>query len=168
MISKDELMEALRGLTPDQLSGILSQGYGRSPIKPRQLHDLRLLPKADDPRPLFLPSVDAPRDRPETHSPYPKLLWHTETGQEITVGSLEDEQKKGAAWTSVPPSSKPIDPVEQARLLFESLSEDDQRMVLDLQRKAKIDAANAALASLNPAQLAAAMQVPEKGTRKRA
>jgi hypothetical protein len=161
MVSTDDLMQALQGLSPEQLSAILAQGHARSPIKPRQLHDLRLAPTATDPRPLFTSGVpEAPRDRPETHSPYPRLLWHRETGQEITVGSAEDHARRGADWTDQPPQSQAIDPVEQARALFESLSEEDRALVLELQRKAKIDAINAALGQLSPGQMASALGQP--------
>lgn len=168
MISKDELIEALKGLTPDQLNGILAQGYGRSPIRTeRQLHDLRLQPTATDPRPLFVPSVDAPRDVIITHSPFPRLLWHRGTGEEITVHSLDEVRLRGADWTDVPPNQAPLDPLEHARQLFEALSPEDQAFVLEHQRKARLDRVNAYLGTLSEHQVAQAMTGEPKKAKKK-
>lgn len=167
MITKDELLDALKGLTSDQLAGILAQGHGRSPIRERQLSDLTLLPKADDPRPTFFQETDG-REFPNRHltSPYPALMWHVETGQEITVWSLAEQQAKGSLWTTTPPNSKPLDPVEHARLLFESLSAEDQAFVLETQRQARLARVTATMGTLTESQAAQAMVAPVKKGKK--
>ena len=167
MIAKEDLLEALRGLTPEQLSGILAQGHGRSPIKPRQLHDLRLLPTATDPRPTWVQATDGREFGPEQHLPYPALLWHVETGQEITVHSAEERAAKGPMWTTVAPTAVPLDPVEQAKRMFDSLSPEDQQFVLDMQRKARMDAVSAAMSALTPSQQAAAFGQPDEAPKRK-
>lgn len=156
MINKDELLDALKGLTSEQLAGILAQGHGRSPIKPRQLTDLRPLPTAQDPRPTFF-GVDAPRDVLVTHSPFPRLMWHSETGQEITVFDEIEMQAKSPVYTATPPHFKPLDPVEKLRAEFEALSDDDKAFVLEMQRKARVDAVAGQMAGLSQAQIANAL-----------
>lgn len=162
MLSRDDVLTALQNLTPEQLHGILAQGHGRSPIKPRQLHDLRLLPTATDPRPLFIPSAEGSRDVPERHLPYPRLLWHVETGQEITVHSLEEHQAKGEMWISTPPASQALDPVARAKEMFDALSPEDQALVLEQQRQARIASVTAAMGGLTATQAAEALGQPVK------
>ncbi len=159
MISKDELVDALKGLAPDQLMAILGQGHGRSPMRPRQLTDLRLLPTATDPRPTWVQDTDGREFGVITHSPYPRLLWSLETGQEITVYSEREYQEHPKElWVSTPPNQAPIDPVEHARRMFESLSIEDQLFVLENQRQAKISAVSAAMAVLSDGQQSVAMR----------
>ncbi len=166
MLSKDDVMTALSNLTAEQLQGILAQGNGRSPNKPRQLHDLRLQPTATDPRPLFIPSAEGSRDVPERHLPYPKLLWHVDSALEITVYDEAEHHAKldGGEWTSVPPTSKPIDPVERARLMFEALNDEDKALVLEQQRQARIAAVSGAMSALtaNQAAQAVGLEIPAK------
>jgi hypothetical protein len=166
-ISTQDLLEALKGLSPDQLSGILSQASNRSPIRDRQLHDLRLLPTAKDPRPMWVQATDGREFGPEKHSPFPALLWHVETGEEITVQSEAEKQARGAMWTSTPPNTKPLDPEAQARAMFEALSPEDQQFVIEMQRKARMDAVSAAMSALTPSQQAAALGQPVEQPKKK-
>lgn len=159
-MDKTALITALQNMSPEQLEGILAQGNGRSPIKPRQLHDLRLMPTATDPRPLFIPSAEANRDMPERHTPYPKLLWHVETGQEITVYDEAEHQAKGEMWTNIPPASQALDPVARAKQMFDALSPEDQALVLEQQRQARIAAVTAAMGGLTVSQAAEALGEP--------
>lgn len=123
---------------------------GRSPIRDRQLNDLRLPPRADDPRPLFIDNTYAlPRDVPVTHLPYPKLLWHKDTGKEITVKSLEEHQAKGPEWVTTAPGSTPQSEADRIKALFDALSPEDQQMVLEQDRKARLDKIQAGLSSLS-------------------
>jgi hypothetical protein len=166
-MTKDDVLQALANVTPEQLQAILAQGHGRSPMKPRQLHDLRLAPTATDPRPLFIPSAEGPREMPpQPFQPCPKLLWHKETGQEITVMDAIEEKAKGDDWISVSPRTAAIDPVTFARQMFEALSPEDQQLVLEHQRKAKVDAVTKAMSGLTSSQLDAAVSAPEKKGRK--
>src|SRR5882757_4365765 len=99
----------LANLTPSEIASLRAQllgapgsandPTGRSPIKPRQLHDLRLLPTATDPRPMFIPSTETPRDwvvGPGT--PFPKLLWHRTTGEERTVHTATEQARYEQDW----------------------------------------------------------------------
>ncbi len=162
MLSKDDVMTALSNLTAEQLQGILAQGNGRSPLKPRQLHDLRLAPTATDPRPLFIPSAEGSRDVPERHLPFPALLWHVETGQEITVYDEMEKQAKGEMWTSIPPQSAPVDPVEHAKRMFDSLNDEDKALVLEQQRQVRIARVTAAMGGLTASQADEAVGLPVK------
>ncbi len=162
MISKEELVEALKGLTPDQLSGILAQGHGRSPLRPRQLTDLRLVPTATDPRPTWVQDTDGREFGVITHLPYPALLWHRETGQEITVHSAKEREERGDMWVTVAPSTVVADPVDAARRMFESLSPEDQAFVLENQRQARIAAVSSAMGALTPTQQVSALDGAKK------
>ena len=169
MPSKEELIAALSNLSPEQIQGILAQGNGRSPNKPRQLHNLLLQPSATDPRPLFIPSAEAPRDVIITHAPYPRLMWNLFTGQEITVHSKEefDAKMDTEQYTAIAPETKALDPTDYARQLFESLSPEDQQLVLENQRQTNIARVTAAMAGLNQAQAAEAVAVSPKRGRPR-
>lgn len=167
MISKDDLLEALKGLTPEQLSGILAQGHGRSPIKPRQLHDLRKLPTATDPRPTFFLDTDGREFEPITHSPFPRLFWLKDTGQEVTIHSADELDAKRHLLLDAAPNTAVLDPTERARQMFEALSSEDQALVLEAQRQARLAKVNAAMAGLSETQVAQAMaNVPTPKARK--
>ena len=160
-MDQHELIAALQALTPEQVQGLLSQNTnGRSPMKPRQLHDLRLAPTATDPRPLFIPSAEGNRDVPERHTPYPKLLWHRVTQTEITVQSEAEHRAKSAEYADVPPNFAAADPVELARAMFDALSPEDQQVVIEQQRKAKVDAVTSQLGRMTASQQAAALAQP--------
>lgn len=164
MVSKEELIQALQGLTPEQLSGILSQGHGRSPVSRGPLTDLRRPPTATDPRPVWVQDTDGREFEPITHAPYPALRWHLESGREITVQTAADDRALGKGWTSVPPASGPVDPAEHARQMFESLSPEDQAFVLEQQRQNRLAKVNVLMGTLTESQAAQAMAgVPKKG-----
>ncbi len=162
-MNKDELVSLLKSLSPDERTALLGQAapnaidaqFGAlSPIKPRQLTDLTRLPSARDPRPMF-----RTENYPEFHvtqSRYPALLWHAETGQEITVYSDEEKAAKGPLWTSLPPN-RVVDPVEEARAAFEALSAEDQAFVLNFQHQQKLTRVTTALGNLTQSQAEAVL-----------
>ena len=80
---------------------------GRSPMKPRQLHNLTLLPSATDPRPTFFWSAESPRDTGDLSRTtlYPRLMWHGQTGEEITVEEFKAIPKDKRAHFSRRPLS---------------------------------------------------------------
>lgn len=163
-------MSVLQSLSPEQLAQLrtelnamdLGDGTGRSPIRPRQLTDLRLQPRADDPRPHFEWSADSPRNvslGPGTE--YPKLMWHQTTGKEITVRSAAEQRQMADVYQLTPPNQAPLDPAERARLEFEALPEEERQIVLDLQRKARIERVHALLNTLPETQFAAVTDLPK-------
>jgi hypothetical protein len=124
---------------------------GRSPLRPRQLHDLTLLPTKDDPRPTFNWSADPPRDdggASRRTFPYPRLLW-TKDGTEITVHSEAEHRGMVAqGYLEQAPGDIVIDQAEQLRQMLEALSPADRALVVDGQRQARIKAALSALEEL--------------------
>ena len=159
----DSLEVLFGAMTPEQLTALktalasVSDVSGRSPVRPRQLHDLRLLPTATDPRPTFFWSAETPRDFvPGPSRPYPKLMWHRETDEEITVQSATEEAAKADLYTTDPPrvefAASPMDIVRDA---LDALTEEERRFVLDAQKKERMDALTAKLALLPPEQIEA-------------
>jgi len=162
MISTQELVEALRQLRPDQIAGLLAEEH-RSPVRERQLHDLTLKPSKDDPRPTFYQETDGREFHPIRHSPYPKLLWHTQTKQEITVNTPREEKDRGPLWTAVAPVTIPLDPETQARRLFESLSVEDQAFIVEHQRLMKLEQVKKAMGQLTESQANAVVAAKGNG-----
>lgn len=128
---------------------------GRSKALPgRQLHDLTLLPTATDPRPLFLPSAESPRNAPPQRPEFKKLLWHGETNQEITVHSPAEEQKKLAeGYVTQSAEQRALSPEELLAMEFAQLSPDDQRLALEMTANAKRQALQDKLAALSDSAL---------------
>ena len=136
--------------------GTPTDGSGRSPIKPRQLTDLRLLPTKDDPRPTFFWSVETPRDwvvGPGTK--YPALRWHGETGEEITVHDEDEDRDKGAQgyYLNTPLSAVPHDPVLDLSRALAGLPQAEQQAILAAQQQQRTDTLTAQLAALPQADL---------------
>lgn len=154
-ITRDELLQALQSLPPEQLANLITDNHGRSPFRDRQLTDLSLKPSARDPRPTFFAETDGREFQPITQKPYPKLLWHSETGQEITVATEQEHTGRGAVWTTTPPVMAPLTPEERARKLFESLNPADQAIIIEHQHQVKLDAVKQALEGLGESQIAA-------------
>jgi hypothetical protein len=153
-------------LTPDLLAQIqqaiasgqiqLGNPGGRSPLRPRQLHDLRLLPTKDDPRPTFFWSATPPRDGIDLTrtTEFPKLLWHTGTGTEVTVQSAEEQAAHlSMGYTFTAPSYVAPDPMDAIRAQWDALSKEDQELLLESQKQDRITALKAKLSALPEAQL---------------
>ncbi len=149
-------------LTPEDLASLKSQlgintdENGRSPIRPRQLHDLRLLPTATDPRPLFTPSAEAPRDGRDLTktTEYPKLMFHRDTGKEITVQNAAEQRQMSDIYELTRRADIVIEPMEAMRLELDSFSEEDRKLILDAQKASRIQTMQAKLAGLSEEALA--------------
>jgi hypothetical protein len=139
-------------------TGQISVGtFGRSPMRPRQLHDLRLPPTKDDPRPTFFWSAEAPRDGVDLTrtTEFPKLMWDAETGTEVTVTDAEDQGRHVArGYVFVAPTSVVIDPMDAIKAQWDALSADDQALLLESQRQDRIAMLKAKLSALPEAKLA--------------
>ncbi len=127
---------------------------GRSPLKDRQLHDLRLLPTATDPRPTFFWSAEGSRDVAVTHTEFPKLLWHGETDVEITVFSqAEQNQKIADGYVLTPPVTAAMDPLADITAAFAGLSAEEQRLIMEAQASQRRAEITTRLAGLSPEAL---------------
>lgn len=152
----------LGNLTPDQLVELkakldgLTDVSGRSPMRPRQLHNLTLAPTAKDPRPLWVPSTEQPRDyNPGPAKYYPALMWHQETGEERTVYTREEQDGMGDSWGTAAPTAQPIDPLGDMQAALDALSPEDRKVVMEAQKRTRIADLQERLAGLSEAQLEA-------------
>jgi len=126
---------------------------GRSPFagQNRQLHDLRLLPTATDPRPTFFWSAETPRDDPGVtrQHEFPKLLWSPD-GVEITVNSAREQAEKEAqGYLRTDPGMISPDPLADLRAQLAALSEDDRQAILVSQKRARLGHLEEDLADLS-------------------
>lgn len=145
-------------LTPQELAELTSgtDVSGRSPVRPRQLHDLTLPPRADDPRPTFFATIDVPRDwDTRAQHEYPKLMWSPQ-GHEITIPPGKDAkaqeadlEKKGYRHTP-PADESPFDAIDRE---MRQLSEEDRKLVLEMQRKARMNRLQERIATLSDDEL---------------
>ncbi len=124
-------------------AALLADTSGRSPFRPRQLHDLTLLPTKDDPRPTFFWSADKPRnvgDLTKT-KPYPRLMWEGLTGREVTVANAKDEAAHTAqGFLLAPPANaeKPS-PFDALKDMLDGLTEADRALVLKGAHATRLD-----------------------------
>ncbi len=151
----------LSNLTPDQLISLKSQldsitdTTGRTPIRPRQLHDLRLMPTATDARPMFIWSAESPRDGGDLSKTYefPKLMWHADTGVEITVRSHEEQEEKRATYVFTPPTHTVVNPVDVLGDALADLTDQEREFVLKAQQEQRVKALQDRIANLSEGQL---------------
>lgn len=145
-------------LNPSELAELTSStdSSGRSPFRPRQLTDLRLMPRKDDPRPTFFATAEVPRDwnTTEQHE-FPKLMW-SPAGVEVRIDAGKDAkmqelalEHKGYLHTA-PADESPLDAVERE---MAQLSEEDRTMVLEMQRKARMGRLQERIADLSDEDL---------------
>lgn len=137
---------------------MLGNPSGRSPLRPRQLHDLTLPPTKDDPRPTFFWSVEKPRndggESMRTHE-FPKLMW-TPEGVEITVHSKAEQATHAAdGYQLVAPAGLVIDPMDEIQAQWDAFSPEDKALILDAQRKERIKLMMEKLSTLPEERLAA-------------
>ena len=149
--------------TPQQLEALkvalLQSNGSRSPIRDRQLRDLRLAPTADDPRPTFFLSAESPRDWDTTKpGPYAQLMWNKETGDEITVHSEAERAAHADAYTTTPPQNRVLTQAQQVADLLASLSPEDRAAVIKAQQMRRLEAASTAMAGLTDDQLDAVLK----------
>jgi hypothetical protein len=153
----------LSSFTVEQIAALKSQldaitsTDGRSPFKSRQLTDLRLLPTKDDPRPTFFMSAEAPRNAGDLTRTtlYPRLMWHGETGAEITVTdarSFTAHLERG--YVELPPFEIVLDPMDALAAQIDALSADDREALIESQRQDRIGAMRQKLAALSEDKLA--------------
>ena len=154
----------LNALTPDQLRSLKGQldqlpdRGGRSPFRPRQLHDLTTRPAADNPRPLFIWSADAPLDYVPSSKLYPRLMWAPADAQglqaEITVwNTTEEAHFLSDGYQVAPPELAALHPIDAIQAQFAQLSPEDQQMMLEAQREDKINRLRDKLAQLSDADI---------------
>lgn len=166
----------LTQLTPEQLATLRAQlglagtdASGRSPFKPRQLHDLRLLPTETDPRPTFFWSAVSPRDVDVLKTtPYPRLLWDKATGEEVTVGDAETHQAYRAdGYTELAPMQAPVDPMAELQAALEALDPETRALVIETQRKQRVAALTAKMAGLSEGALEALLSDEPKAEKRK-
>lgn len=141
-----DLQSVLSAFSAEQielLKAALLADTGRSPIKPRQLHDLRTLPSATNPRPTFFWSAKSPDDAGDLSktTPYPRLMWETPSGREITVKDAREQATYTAqGFILTPPANaeKPS-PFEALKDMLEGLSKDDRELVLKGAHATRLD-----------------------------
>lgn len=158
-----DLSQFLSQFSPEQLAGLKTQldtmtdVSGRSPIRDRQLHDLRILPRADDPRPTFFWSAEQPRNAADLTktTPYPKLLWHGVNGQEITVTSAAAEATATASGylTARPANAEAPDQATAIREALAVLSPEDRKTVLMAAQRERIAKVQEMAAGLSEQEL---------------
>ena len=159
-----QLKAAIEGLT---------NVSGRTPEHlPRQLHDLRILPRADDPRPTFFWSAEQPRHAVDLTRtmPYPRLMWHSATGQEITVANVKAQETHTAqGFILTPPANAQApDPADAVRDALAALSPEDRKTVLLAAQQARLGRVQEAAAKLSDAELEALMAQMEPSRKKTA
>lgn len=162
--------ELLQQIKEAIASGALNLGNpdGRSPNRPRQLHDLTLTPTKDDPRPTFFWSAEKPRDVPNLTrtEPYPRLMWHGTTSTEITVPSLDEQSAKlSMGYVLTPPHSVKIDPLAALQAQFEAMPESDRALLVKSIEQDRVEKLKQQLGALPADQLEAllaASQPPGK------
>ncbi len=154
------MSDLLAQFTPEQIAALtealLAANRNRTPVRPRQLHDLRLLPTKDDARPLFLLSTEAPRDGTDLTrtTPFPALLWHKSTGEEITVHSAKEKAERGPEWVSTPPEHRVLTPVLELSELMAGLSDHEREVLFKDQHQSRMDTLKERLAGLTPEEVA--------------
>ncbi len=154
-------MDILAGFSPEQLTALkaalLASESGRSPFKPRQLHDLRLLPTKDDPRPMFILSTESPRDGGDLSktSPFPALRWHKGTGDEVRVESAQELAMLGSDYVAYPPADRVVTPVMELSELVAGLPEYERAALLKAADQTRMETLRDRLALLSPDDLAA-------------
>ncbi len=148
-----EALIARLALLESQVAGKPMTG-NRSPVRERQLRDLRLAPTADDPRPTFFMSTESPRDWDTTKpGPYAQLMWNKETGDEICVHSEAERAAHADAYTTIAPQNRIMTPAQQVADLLASLSPEDRAAVVKANQAKRLEAASAAMAGLTDEQL---------------
>jgi hypothetical protein len=136
----------------------------------RQLRVLTKLPSAKDHRPLF--HYDTLSDEEQYDSPPPPyrvLRWHPVNGTEVCATSPEElagYEKQG--YVSFPPNQHPVTALDAIAAELAALSPEDRALVLEAQRKARIEALVQKTAQLSDADLASLSAAAPKSGKKSA
>lgn len=163
-----ESLRRLLGVTTTTLPG------GRTAeFRQRQLHNLNLQPTATDARPMFVWSAEGDRNHiPGSGTPYPKLLWHQETNQEITVYDADEQERKiEEGFGLLPISLTAPTPTELLAEDLAGLTEAERAQVLSEQKTQRLGSIRDRLASLSESELEALLNraaQPKKRVRKTA
>ncbi len=144
---------------------------GRSPFRPRQLTDLRLAPRADDPRPTFFTTSEVPRDWDTTaQHEFPKLMWSPK-GKEIAIQPGKDAKAQEADYEAkgyvhyAPADTTPMDAVQRE---MAQLSDEDRKLVLEMQQQARMNRLQERMSHLTDQELAAVMvEMADKPAKKK-
>jgi len=145
-----DLQQALTQMLESYKNGTLNLQQGqRSPI-PQALKDLR---DPGDPvkrlhRPMF---AFTQVDSYTTPKEYPKVKWH-QNGTDTLVLSRAAEDALGPEWGDWP-SGKAQDPADRVKAEMMALSPEDQELVRESLRQARLNKIQAAMAELSPAEL---------------
>ena len=143
--------------------------YGRSMLREgrdRQLDDLRKKPSATDARPDFHWSADSPAyGNMSITSEFPKLLWHRDTGEEITVhDEPQQAHMTGLGYGHDQPAAEPpVPPIEALRAELALLNESDRALVIENQRQMRLKAIQERMAALPDSALDALLAEPKRG-----
>ncbi len=138
---------------------------GRSPFRPRQLNNLLLMPRADDPRPTFFATVQVPREWDTTaQHEYPKLMWSPQ-GVEVKIEPGSEAKAQEQAYEAkgylhfAPADESLLDAVERE---MAQLSPEDRQMVLEMQKKARMSRLEERLSHLTDEELSLVAGEPMK------
>lgn len=157
-----------------QLSALLKakeglDDQGRSPFRPRQLHNLNLPPTADDPRPTFFWSAEPPRNAALVPPPFAQLVWHAVTHQERTVHSKHELQEALASgWTDIYPQQAALSPEEQLERDLAQISPEDRDLLMKANEEARLKRIQAQLDGLSPETIARLMTNADATTPRKA
>jgi len=142
-----DALEKLNSLfSPDQIAALKAAFLGQQvgpmdyrggELGPQRDLNLRPSPTRKDqwgriiPTPLFVWSAETPADYVNVQHEFPKLMWSTsKPHKEITVhDQTEQDRRLKSGYQLQYPSMAPLDPEDQARQLFESLSAEDQALL---------------------------------------
>jgi hypothetical protein len=149
-----QILDAIKQAVASGELNLQALSTGRSPVRPRQLHDLRLLPTKDDPRPTFFWSVEGPRDMEAGKTfPYPRLLWSVD-GTEVRVeNKKEHDAHLSQGYLEYNPGTAVLDPSDAIRAMLEKLSPADRDLVVNGAKAAKIKALQEQMLALSDADL---------------
>src|SRR5262245_14635460 len=157
----------LTNLSPADLAALkaaldgLSNTAGRSPVRtgpykdPRQLDNLTLVPRANDPRPAFFWSAEEPRSGDTRRTTlYPMLMWSPQ-GAEITVEHAKDRARyEEQGYVTVAPSNAvAADPADVIRAQIARLSPEDQAELIAAAKADRLARVREAMAGLSEADM---------------
>lgn len=163
-----ELLAALQAAVANGSINISALKDGRSPFRPRQLHDLTLLPTKDDPRPTFFWSAEKPRDGSGTKvSEFPKLMWSA-TGTEITVLSKDMQmQRQREGYQLHCPADVIVEQIDLVKAQWDQLSAADQEILTESYRQDRRNVLLKKMGAVDPAQIEAMLVAQEKQAKRK-
>jgi hypothetical protein len=100
---------------------------------------------------MFIPSAETPRDwvvGPGT--PFPRLMWHTETNGERTVHSAAEMALYEGEWTAVPPVASAPNPMADLQEALASLTDAERAALHQAQQADRMKSLQAKLAAMSP------------------